>query len=191
LVISELDFTIRNILRGPHKLLLDGRHLPQKNMLRVCPLEDVYVCVRPATIVQSHMTTFQHEDSMEILKTIIGLCFSTERTDQWREFLVDKEEDFKGEGSELSHAQFQIYRDFIFLIEGTLHEKCLDYGLELADFFDLCRSHDDLPAVDVFNTIITIAASPEMFFEMMRDAPKREYMFGVIKSWRMYFSEKK
>jgi hypothetical protein len=135
-----------------------------------------------------NMATFQHE--MEILKTIIGLCFSAERIDQWREFLVDKEEDFKCEGSELSHEQFQIYRDFILLIEGTLHERCIDYGLGLDEFFDLCRSHDDLPAVNVFNTIITIAASPEMFFEMMQDTPKREYMFGVINSWRTYFSGK-
>lgn len=134
-----------------------------------------------------------HEETLETLKIIIGSCFTEKNIDQWRKFLLENEEDFKdgADASEFRHTQYETYRDFISLIEESLHEKCADYGLQLDDFFDLCRIHDDLPAVNVFCTILTVSASPEMFFEIMGNMGKREYMFGIIKAWRHYFSGKK
>jgi hypothetical protein len=130
------------------------------------------------------------DEPLEILRIVIGSCFCVNNIDQWREFLLEKEGDFKNE-EEFSHRDYETYRDFMNLIEGTLQEKCDDYGMKLDDFFDLCRVHDDLPVVNVFCTILTISASPEMFFEIMCNREKREYMFSIIKSWRSYFSGKK
>jgi hypothetical protein len=134
------------------------------------------------------MSKFGDEETLDILKIIIGSCFCEDNIDQWREFLVDKEGDFKNGAREYRHTQYETYRDFMSLIEGTLQEKCADYEMQLDDFFDLCHIHEDLPAVNVFCTVLTISASPEMFFEIMGNLEKREYMFGIIKSWRSYFS---
>lgn len=130
-------------------------------------------------------------ESINILKDIIGVCFSEDKIDQWREFLIEKECDFKNNESEYSHFQYQVYRDFIEMIEVSLQEKCERNRLTLDEFFELCQSFDNIPAVNVFNTVIVLTTSPETFFDIMKDSNKREYMFGVILSWRKYFLPKK
>lgn len=128
------------------------------------------------------------EFDLEVIKRIISLSFSKSNIDHWESFLIENENDFKSDESEYSHSQYLIYQDFIKIIEESLQKECDEYGIELDTFFEVCRIHDDLPAVNVFNTIITISTSPEMFFEVMRDIPKRVYMFSVVQSWRQYFA---
>jgi hypothetical protein len=138
------------------------------------------------------MSTFQTEEDISlVLKDIIGVCFSEKRLATWKDFFFEKESEFKDSSAEFRHSQYDVYCDFMNLIESSMQQKCDEHNITLEDFFELCRSHDSIPAVNVFNTVLTLSTTPETFFDLMRDSAKREYMFNIITSWRSYFSSRK
>jgi hypothetical protein len=139
------------------------------------------------------MTSFGDQERLSLIKRVVCICFSEEKLNDWRNFLISEEGHFQTQESkgEYSHQHYALYENFISLIERSLREKCEDEGTTLEEIFELCEQYQHLPAVNVFVVVLSTTTTPESFLDLMNDSGKREYMFSIIKSWKNYFSSGK
>ena len=131
------------------------------------------------------------ENSIKFLNHMLVVCFSDEKVQELRDFIADKAEYFETITSdEYDSIHQEIYMQFLELVEVSIDTECEKMGTSKEDMFRLCKHYEDVPSVDVFNTIITLTTTPEAFFDMMRDPAKQNFVFGTIRTWQSYFSKK-
>ena len=125
--------------------------------------------------------------SIEQITTVISDSFSEAALKKWEEFMETNEDDFLNISGEFSHRHHTIYNDFILLVENRISKICSSMDIEIDDFFDCVKKYENVPVVDVFNTLIILTTNFESFADVMIDPRKRQYLFVGIKMWRRYF----
>jgi hypothetical protein len=137
------------------------------------------------------MSTFNEENSIKLLNHMLLVCFSDDKIAEFRQFITEKEplfENFSDEEYELRHHN--VYLEFLELVERSIDEECAKMRTTKEDVFRMCKDYENVPSVDVFNTIITLTTAPEPFFDLMKDRGKQDFVFGTINTWKSYFAKK-
>jgi hypothetical protein len=131
---------------------------------------------------------FQDDTVQSHITSIISDSFSDSALEKWELFMEENSMLFSDVNEEYSHKHYEIYNEFIELIEGRLEKMCNSCDIELSDFFDECKQYKDVPAIDVFNSLIILTTEFRAFTDVMSDVNKRRYLFNGIKQWKNYLS---
>lgn len=137
------------------------------------------------------MSTFNEENSIKLLNHMLLVCFADEKIDELRGFITEKEYLFRNVSDEeydLTHHN--IYLEFLELVESSIDDECAKMRTTKEEVFRMCKDYENVPSVDVFNTIITLTTAPEPFFDLMKDRAKQDFVFSTIKTWKSYFTKK-
>jgi len=122
---------------------------------------------------------------------VIGAALSPATLSEWELFLEEAASQRQPAGSDsppvnsamYSIKEGELHRAFEAMIESRTRAICLEQGVAESDFHSALVELDSFPTVLAFKEVLVMAASLEVFCDVLRSRAKREYLLQILRGY--------